>query len=212
MISEGVLSTALIGLLASQWTKAVQYAIRPYWTFEKYASPDTNAFNPLRDHAGTVWKVAVLVSAVRWALTVAYPQPRPQRLRASLRPVRVWWPIPMLFQTVLVTVFAGGVLASVGQGEVFAAVVAAGLFVRKLVLPRIPGVSKAVNAVPVLIRLAAIVGVGYLIGRWRVGAAYHSNSQSLVSFAETIAVTVGCGVRAPGSPHRRTVAAARDLP
>jgi hypothetical protein len=193
-VAEGVLSTVIIALLAYQWQLAAQYAIRPFWTFALLGQWTDAPFDMLRSLGWYLCAVGVIVSVLRWAATLLLPRhPVPVLPRGTVKRIELPWPLTMTGQALVVTLLAAGVLANVSQGVVFFAVVAGGLMLRSMVLPRIPGFARVVNLVPVAIRLVVLFVVAYQISTWRVGAAYSSHAslpEGLTSFAETAGLVV----------------------
>lgn len=188
--AEGLLSTVVVALMVVQWQLAAQYAVRPYWTFAG-SSPDVAPFDVLRSLGWYLVAIAATVSVLRWVATLILARPASFELPlGGVRHIELPWPLTVTAQALLVTLLAAGVLATVGQGVIFFAVVAGGLILRGLLLPRIPGLARAVNVVPVLIRLVVLFVVAYLISRWRVGAAYNAQAHELTSFAETAALAI----------------------
>jgi hypothetical protein len=191
-VAEGVLSTAIIALLAYQWQLAAPYAIRPFWTFAlgQWRNVPHAPFDVLRSLGWYLCAVAVVVSVLRWAATLLLPRPAPGLARGTVKRIELPWPLTMAGQALVVTLLAAGVLATVRQGVVFFAVVAAGIMLRSMVLPRIPGFGRVVNLVPAAIRIVVLFVVAYQISTWRVGAAYSSHAHGLASFAETAGLVV----------------------
>jgi hypothetical protein len=192
-VAEGVLSTAIIALLAYQWQLAAPYAIRPFWTFAwgQWRDDVPHApFDMLRSLGWYLCAVAVIVSVLRWTATLLLPRPAPGLARGTVKRIELPWPLTMTGQALLVTLLAGGVLATVSQGVVFFAVVAGGLMLRSMLLPRIPGFGRVVNLVPAAIRIVLLFVVAYVISAWRAGAAYSSHAHDLTSFAETAGLVI----------------------
>ncbi len=190
IVVEGVLSTLIIALLAVQWQLAAQYAIRPFWTFTSQ-TPDTVAFNMLRSLGWSLVAVGVIVSVLRWTATLLLPRhPMPVLPRGTLKRIELPWPLTVAGQALLITLLAAGVLATVSQSIIFFQVVAVGLILRTMVLPRIPGFARVVNLVPAAIRIVLLFVVAYLVSKWRVGAAYAASAPDLMSFAETAGLVI----------------------
>jgi hypothetical protein len=189
--AEGALSTVIIVLLAYQWHLAAQYAIRPFWTFSESVA-DTAPVAMLGSLGWALLGAAVVASLVRWtATTLVVARRAPAALpRRTVKRVEMPWPVTTASSALIVTLLAAGVLSSVEQGVLFFAVVAGGLILRNLLLPRIPGFAHVVNLVPAAVRLVALFVLAYLISAWRVGAAYAENARDLSSFAITAGLTV----------------------
>ena len=187
---EGVLSAMIIALLAYQWQLAAQYAIRAFWTINS-AGPDAAAFDMLRSLGWSLCVVAVIISVLRWTATLLLPR-HPALLlpRGTMKRIELPWPLTVAGQALLVTLLAAGVLATVSQSVFFFEVVAGGLIVRTMVLPRIPGFARVVNLVPAAIRIVLLFVVAYLISKQRVGAAYVAHVPDVTSFAETAGLVI----------------------
>ena len=192
-VAEGVLSTAIIALLAYQWQLAAPYAIRAFWTFAwgQWRDDVPHApFEMLRSLGWYLYAVAVGASVLRWTATLLLSRPAPRLARGTVKRIELPWPLTMTGQALVVTLLAGGVLATVRQGVVFFAVVAGGLMLRSMLLPRIPGFARVVNLIPAAIRIVLLFVVAYVISTWRVGAAYSSHAHDLTSFAETAGLVI----------------------
>jgi len=152
---------AVQGVMSFFWAQTASFLIRPVWSFSG-ATPTTEAIAPLQTQAWAIVLATLAAGGLRAGLaTAARADDRPL---AGVPPARKWprW-LSIPVQAAVFTVLVSGLLASVADAAVFAILVGGVLFLREVIAPRL-GFYALVVRVPVLLRLAAMLGIAYLLG------------------------------------------------
>ena len=148
-------------VLSFFWAQAASFLIRPMWSFSGGAPP-IEAIAPLQTQAWAIVLATMAAVGLRAVLATAVgADDRPLPGVPSRRRWPRWLSIPV--QAAVFTVLMLGLLSSVAEAAVFAILLCGVLCVREVLAPRL-GFYSLVMRVPVLLRLAALLGIAYLLG------------------------------------------------
>ena len=189
------------------WSHATAFLIRPLWSFSG-RSPELDAIQPLQEGAVLLAGAAGLAVLARILVELAgqerLPPPEPAR---PPRPAPAWVRVPL--QTALLTFLMSGLVDDLRQGVVLAAAIAAVAVLRLVLVPRLGRYTAAVARVPVLLRLTACLGAGYLLAGLIVTPRGQLGERSFSSMVVTLVASLALSaLLLPPPAHRPEPSAA----
>jgi hypothetical protein len=210
LVAGLLVQIALAGVLSWAWAHSAAFMLRPLWSYSG-AIPDINAIQPLQQHAVALGVVAAVAAAVRGAAMLVigarrlatYAVPGGPALPATTRLVLRLIAAPL--HALVLTLLLSGLVDGIAQGALVWLVFTGLFYARLLLVGRIPGYGQVVRAVPLLVRLAACVGLSYVLARTFVAPAALSGTQSFSSMVSVVVLSmvVAC-LLLPAAPIPRT--------
>jgi hypothetical protein len=190
---------AVAAALTYFWAQSTAFLIRPLWSYSGRV-PDIDAIQPLQKGAVTFAALAFVAGLLRGAATiVGRTRPGVPRELAALAPAvaeqgQPWHrtlrillaPVQAAFLTFLVS----GLLSGLGEAVVLTLILTGLAYLRLLVVPRIPVYGDLIRRVPLILRVAATVGVGWLLASTWVQAAANRGERAFTSIVVTLVISL----------------------
>jgi hypothetical protein len=186
VVGGALLQGAVAWCITWAWVRSMPVLIRPPWQFANAGQP-TEPFAQLQVRGLRLVWVAAAVAGLRGAVggaierglilgppkpapdgaAVAPPRPAARRLALQVAGVVV--------VSGLVTLLLAGLLATKADVALCWGALAGSLALRKIILPAVPGYARALNKIPVLLRVAACLVVARVAGGEVLDRAYERN-------------------------------------
>lgn len=163
------------------WIQVSPVLIRPIYTWPDGGSPTVEAVAPMQTSG---WKIVLAIVVAAVARTFV------ERLLSSrLTPLQVEAPViapPTTLRSVVTAVGSAAtttfLFSGVYAGFQYAAIALIGFLIaallRHVVLPRARGYATLVSKIPLIVRLAVLVGVTYLAGRFFLSRAQSAHDET----------------------------------
>jgi hypothetical protein len=208
-----VLAGFVAAMTAASWSASAPVLIRPLATFHGGVL-GPQAVQPLRQLGFVLIVVAIVGTVVRQTLekviAVRERSPEPLPVWPPRTPSLVRGLLGSVVASVLVSLGLAGILNGPEELLILLAIVLASALVRSILLPRVPGYSAALGRIPVLLRVVAMGGAGYLVGQAVSSVANPGGSVQVSWDPVLVAVAIAIAVATllfPGpaiTSHRRT--------
>ncbi len=167
--ASAVVTAATAAFLSYLWGLSAQYLLRPLWTLrDGIQAVPVATLAPLNDHPTALAWAAGTAALVGVAMQAGITLTRPDRVRSLTPAPRATPPLASVLigapiKAALATALMTGVLEHWSRALLFAAGVTVVELLRTVVLPAVPVLPTMLERIPLLLRIAAAMGVAYVV-------------------------------------------------